>query len=360
MQWSFPVRPAVLFVLFPLVVAGSAHPLQAQTGARSPRPPSARRLPVPADPAGEETGRRAKTSSAQELSRLRQAVMDDLDNVELRRRFAAALLAAGKAYPAVDQLDEALRRDPDDPLTHQLLGACYRRLDEPDEAAGAFRRALELDPSLARSRIGLAAVLSGQGDVEGAIAQLDTVLEKEPDRFGLLLTRADLQMRTDRPERALPSLAHALELRPNDVAVRLVDQDLLVQLGRYGEARQVLESGLEQVPDDPALADALARLLAFCPGEAACDPARALELADATYRAHSTPEHAATLALSLAASGRFDEAAAIQSQLLATAQKDGAPEAVVNELKESLAAYQRKERPALPSDRSSDGPSEGR
>lgn len=286
--------------------------------------------------------------SAEDVDSLRRAVEEDLDNVDLRKRFARALLAAGMPYPAVDQLDEALRRAPDDPVTHQILGTCYRRLGKADKAVASFRKALELDPDLVPARAALASVLAEQGDLDGAISELGTILESHPDRFGLHLARADLEVRAGHPEKAVPDLARAVELRPSDVPARLTEHAVLAQLGRYGEARDVLEQGLAANAGNTALSDALARLLALCPEEAVCDPARALTLADATYRAESTPDHAVTLAVALAANGRFEEAAQIQGQLVAAAKKGGAPQEVIQELEKTLAAYQRGERPNQP------------
>jgi len=343
------VRSAVFLLPLLVVALSFSSPARAQ-GSHSPQ----------ADPTAGQAPAQALGPSAEKIKSLRQAVQDDLDNVELRRRLAAALLAAGEPYPAIDQLDEAIRRAPDDALAQQMLGACYRRLGKADQAVAAYRKALAIDPSLVRARVGLSSVLATQGDLDGAIGELDTVLAQDPDRFGLLLVRADLQMRSGHPSRALPDLTHAIELHPQDVSVRLVHQDLLVQLGRYGGARKALETGLETIPDDPALTDALARLLAFCPDEAVCDPEQALALADRAYRAQSTPEHAATLALALAAGGRFDEAIQLQSQLLAAAKEGGAPEAVVKQLDEALGSYQRKERPELPSDPAAGSPPSGR
>jgi|GEM_PF-1703191 len=290
----------------------------------------------------------AAPPSADDLDTLRRAVEGDLDNVDLRKRFARALLAAGEPYPAIDQLDEALHRAPDDPVTYQILGTCYRRVGKPDQALASFRKALELDPDLVPARAALASVLAEQGDLDGAIRALGTILENHPDRFGLHLARADLQLRAGRPEKAVPDLARAVELRPSDVPARLTEHAVLARLGRYGEARDVLEQGLAANAGNAALSDALARLLALCPDETVRDPARALTLADTTYRAESTPDHAVTLALALAANGRFEEAAQVQGQLVAAAKQGGAPQEVIQELEKTLAAYKRGELPEQP------------
>ena len=387
---------------------------------------------------------------AEDVETLRKAVAEDRDNVDLRKRFARALLFAGETYPAIDQLDEALRLAPDDSEIHHLLGLCYQRSGQTEEAERAFRRALAIDGTLVPARSGLAAILAGKGDTDGAIRQLGIILDNEPARFVLRLARARLYAQSDRREEALQDLdlvladhpetsdaallranliaegghaaeaaaslertakavekpeerglvlfnqgnlffqagsldqaadryreaaellpdepdvqfnlgsvlarrgddeeaakrfARALELQPDDTPTRLAYQTVLERLGRFPEARRVLEDGLAK-GDDAYLTQALARMLALCPDEAVCDSARALELADGAYRAESSPANAETLALALAAAGRFDEAVQLQNQLVSAAKEAGAPAEILAGLQRALDAYRRGERPA--------------
>lgn len=406
-------------------------------------------------PAAAQTGQAGSSgkavggAGAEDLDTLRKAVAEDLDNVDLRKRFARALLFGGETYPAIDQLEEALNRAPDDPEIHHLLGLCYQRVGETEEAEKAFRRALAIDGSLVPARSGLAAILSGKGDVDGAIRQLTIILDNEPDRFALRLARARLYAQSDRREQALQDLdqvlrdhpgaseaallranlvaesghvaeaanslertaaaledpkdrglvlfnqgnlffqagdldqsidrytkaaellpdeadiqfnlasalvrrgddeeaakrfARALDLQPDDARTRIAYQAILGRLGRFQEARSVLEDGLKE-HEDADLKQALARLLALCQDPAACDPARALELAESTYQAESSPPHAETLALCLAAAGRFDEAVKLQTQLVTAAREAGAPPEIMNGLEQVLEAYRRGVRP---------------
>jgi hypothetical protein len=70
-------------------------------------------------------------------------------------------------------------------------------------------------------------------------------------------------------------------------------------------------------PDDPALRYAQIRLLALARDPAVRDPQRALELGQLLAFQQPSPQALRTLALSQAAAGDFDSAAANQSQALA-------------------------------------------
>ncbi len=437
-------KPAALLALTPclalILALGAPASVHARPAAQASDAP-------PSDRSGDTRG-------TEDLDALRKAVAEDLDNVDLRKRFARALLFAGETYPAIDQLDEALRRAPDDPEIHHLLGLCYQRSGQPEEAERAFRRALAIDGTLVPARSGLAAVLAGKGDTDGAIRQLGIILDDEPDRFALRVARARLYAQSDRREEALQDLdqvltdhptardaallranliaegghaaeaasslertaqaieepedrglvlfnqgnlffqagnldqavdryrkaaellpdeaevqfnlgsalvrrgddeeaekrfARALELQPDDTSTRLAYQMVLGRLGRFQQARRVLEDGLEK-GEDADLTQALARLLALCPDEAACDPARALELADGAYRAEASPVHAETLALALAASGRFDEAVKLQTELVSAAKEAGAPAEILAAMERTLESYRRGARPHAPGD----------
>ncbi len=70
----------------------------------------------------------------------------------------------------LEQLKELAQLEPDDPVTHYGLGCEHLRFGENEEAAAAFRRALELKPDYSAAHRDLGKALEKLGRVEEAIA----------------------------------------------------------------------------------------------------------------------------------------------------------------------------------------------
>lgn len=288
---------AVVLLFLPLTVAGGPASLAAQAS-------------TPNGPQAQAAGSTAPT--AEELAALRRAVEQDLDDVDKRLRFAQALIAAGRVGPAMDQLEEALGRDPGNAEGHAYLGLCYQLRSRPEDAVAAYRRALELDPDLVAAHNALAVLLIAKGDDGEARGHLE----------------------------------RAVELAPGAVEPRLELASLLVRSGRFAEALARLDEALEAAGGEaPRVGYALALLLAACPQEAVCDPQRALSLADGLYRARPTPGNAQLLALALGASGRFDEAVQVQGELIEVAEEAGLSGPIVERMRRTLESFERRERP---------------
>ena len=92
----------------------------------------------------------------------------------------------------------------------------------------------------------------------------------------------------------------------------------LLLLDRPLDARDRLEQALVALPGIDAIEHLLARILATTSVEAARDPERAYALASDLVSAQpDASPHLETLAMALAARGRFDEAAAVQTRAIA-------------------------------------------
>lgn len=70
----------------------------------------------------------------------------------------------------LEQLKELAQLEPDDPVTHYGLGCEHLRFRENEEAAAAFRRALDLKPDYSAAHRDLGKALERLGRVEEAIA----------------------------------------------------------------------------------------------------------------------------------------------------------------------------------------------
>ena len=121
---------------------------------------------------------------------------------------------------------------------------------------------------------------------------------------------------------AVPTMAAAfLAVSPSDLPPRA----MLGALGRYHEARQTLEEALRIFPSDPDIRLNMARFLVTCPDTGVRDGRRGLELIRKLVDSQYSVVRGETLALALAANGRWDEAVKIQRQAIAGCGEEGDP-----------------------------------
>lgn len=86
----------------------------------------------------------------------------------------------------------------------------------------------------------------------------------------------------------------------------------------------------------------LARILAASTNPAVRDGERALEMARRVFRAEPTLDHAQTVAMALAETGRFDEAVDLARQVLAEAGRRG-DSSTAEAARGLLASFERRE-----------------
>lgn len=261
-------------------------------------------------------------------------------DLESARRHLAARGAVGLAVP--DPRLAGLEALKTGERVHLLRGRQAFGAGRYEEAAVAFRTAAAADPKSARSRVNLAAALAALDDRAGAIAELRSALEIDPEsetahfNLGQMLVEDDpdeslhhLRLAADFApadgtihrvlaetlrsrglhDEALEHYVEATSWSPDDEEAILGRASLMVELGRYAEATRGLADVQARMPWQGRITAVLARLLASSPDASVRDGQKALTLATQVYRATGRPEHARLVALALAELGRCDEAA---------------------------------------------------
>ena len=118
---------------------------------------------------------------------------------------------------------------------------------------------------------------------------------------------------------------------------------MLVRLRRYHEARDRLTDGMKAHPDEPMFSHALARLLAAAPDDRVRDGRRAKILVDALFKAQQSIELGETIAMTLAELQQYEQAAAVQRDMMAAAKQAGLSDVAVRRMAENLRLYERRE-----------------
>lgn len=288
---------------------------------------------------------------------------------------------AGRYDSAIQHFRRAIELAPEDPSGHHNLGVVLGDLGRHREAVGHLQLALELEPERIDALFDLAMAHSRLGQMDEAVANLDRVLTLDPLDHEARRRRAALHLQQGRTEMARTELRQMLTADTQDTASRwllaqaeeaagnpeaagrhyeavaVAEPDRLaahlgvVRLwmasGDYGRVKGHLETALENPSSSPEtrypLQHLLARLLATCPDATLRNGPRALELAQQVFARQPTLPHGETLGLALAEAGRFEEATALQEQLVEQARRAGAPPALRQRLEMELASYRRGE-----------------
>jgi tetratricopeptide (TPR) repeat protein len=203
-----------------------------------------------------------------------------------------------------------------------LLGAILSDQERYEEAAAAFREALEHDPNHRQSHIEVAAVLTKLNQPAEAAKHYQAALERrenDPElRFKLAMSRISL----GESEPALRELDKSIALRPSALAHHHKG-NTLISLDRFSEAIASFEAALQLDSSLAASANNLAWILST--QDAVQDGPRAVELAE---QLNSRPKartagNLDTLAAAYAAVGRFDEAVRSADEAVRLSKAEG-------------------------------------
>ncbi|MEM8738499.1 MAG: tetratricopeptide repeat protein [Planctomycetota bacterium] len=186
--------------------------------------------PVSALPSAEET----------------QAQLEDLGV-----RFSAAIENRRDVTPILEQVRPLVAQSPRLRDGRTLLGQLYAHLGRNADAYAQFAAALELDPidPPLQNLAGTAALLAG--DLLAAETHHRLAVQQAPDRPRLLLSLADVYLKTQRWDLARNMLLRALELELTLHEANAALSDVYAGRGQPGDAVlaiQQMEKALAQLP----------------------------------------------------------------------------------------------------------------
>jgi tetratricopeptide (TPR) repeat protein len=269
---------------------------------------------------------------------------------QLRLRRSERILPAD---PLMAELDALLQS----PQTYETLGIQALGREDWPTAAAEFRKGLELSPASPALRFRLATAMNMMGNAAEAEALFEAVVHDAPNYFPAQFSLGVLQQAKGRHREAIDRFTAALAERQDYAEARLRlasslrrlgrakeslshyeqiatdNPDLveahvgyamtLAQLGRYVEARDRFAQRVAVHPDQLPFRHGLARLLVTAPDDRVRDGARAMGLVEAMMAKGRTPELGETLAMAFAELGQFEQAVALQRDLLRSAERAG-------------------------------------
>ncbi len=161
----------------------------------------------------------------------------------------ALFLEGGESLPlALENLQEAVRLNPNHPEARHNLGRTLMALGRPRESLGSFQEAVRLRPTFALAHASWAEALNRLGLPLDAVEHAHTALKLNPDlaeahnAWGLALSKLG------RPEEALPHFEQALRIKPGSADAQGNWGATLNQAGRPEEAVPHLLAALALSP----------------------------------------------------------------------------------------------------------------
>ncbi len=134
-----------------------------------------------------------------------------------------ALGLAGRVDEARTRFEAALRVDPFLPWAHHGLATCLATSERHEDAAKAYRRALDLNPDFWRSYEPYAGVLMRIGRAGEAEPLLRKLVVARPEEASAWITLGKLEAFRTKYSDAIAAFDKAVELRPgNEEALRLL------------------------------------------------------------------------------------------------------------------------------------------
>jgi len=242
--------------------------------------------------------------------------------VEILRTRGNDLALAGQYAEAVSVYRQALEIE-EDALTRLNLAIAMARSDQPAAAEIEFRQALQADSTLPAGWFGLGTLLAAQGRDEEAIEAYLQALQQHPGDVDARFNLANAQQRLGQTDQAVENYTQVVKADPARIEAQLALAKSLSVLQQWAAALDVLRAGLQAHPADARLAMQLARLLAAAPDPAIRDGASALRLAEHLFSREQSLAHGETLAMALAETGRFGQAAELQQSLIVAVRAQG-------------------------------------
>lgn len=149
---------------------------------------------------------------------------------------------------AVHKSQAALKIDPRDPHLWALEGIAFERLNQPEQALGAYRAALKIDPHFLAALKGAAQVWYQKGDSH-AIPLLEQVLAMQPEDPTAHAMLATMQYKANDYVHAIDNFKKSEASISNQPTVLAQYGFSLTQLKQYDEAIPIFQRVLELQSD---------------------------------------------------------------------------------------------------------------
>jgi len=204
------------------------------------------------------------------VQELYEAVQRDPDDVRTRHLFAVALHRAGRRDEALEQFQKVVEQKPETPYLIEL-GVAYASLERMDESEATFQRALESAPGHPGALYHLGNLTRRRGNTTEAISLYRQAVQAKPEHLMAQFQLAESLRQAGQLEPAYRGYERVVSLDPKaPPELRAFDAALLqlasidLQMGATERAVEFLEVLVGATPEHPTahllLGQALSKL----------------------------------------------------------------------------------------------------
>ncbi len=190
----------------------------------------------------------------------REAIRYDPAHATAHQNLGFAYAASGHLKAAILEYREAIRLVPGLAASHDALGFAYWATGRADDATREFREAIRLDPGLANAHSHIGNAYEAKGELDEAIREYREAIRLDPGLAQAHLYLGNAYRATRRMDDAVREYREAVSLDPQWAEAHGVLGDILEKQGRPGEAVEEFRRAHELQPL-PEIVLSLARSL---------------------------------------------------------------------------------------------------
>ncbi|MGB6943111.1 MAG: tetratricopeptide repeat protein [Bryobacteraceae bacterium] len=187
------------------------------------------------------------------LREFQQAIQEDPKNeIAYRKKMVTVLLSEGKRDQAEANLDQILKRDPNDAEARRVKAGfdlTTRQQQKVSDAVGIYKDLSAKQPNNSDLRFYYARALLASGDVRTARAELTAAIQRNPASMAPKLALAGLEVNQGQYPDALQLTTAVLDQNPANETARMLHAVTLAGLGQRQSARADLNRLLRDHPD---------------------------------------------------------------------------------------------------------------
>ena len=170
----------------------------------------------------------------------------DPDVVDALMRHCWARKEKGQLEQALEDCDEAVRRDPNHAVAYNVRGSVYRKMGEYDRAIEDLDHALRLNPNFPFAYNNRGNAYVDKGEYDRALEDFNEALRLDPEYASAYNNRGDAYERKGDYARAIQDYTQALSLNP-DFAIAYNNRgNVHFYMGSFAQAVQDIEAAVDR------------------------------------------------------------------------------------------------------------------
>jgi len=178
------------------------------------------------------------------------------DTAELE---AQAAIECGMKYlknkdydKAIEEINEAVRLDPNYAQAYSGRGYAYEMKDQYDRAIDDYNEAIRLDPNCSEAYMFRGSACLKKGQYDYAIRDCNEAIKLNPNNTALAyayLNRGDAYIKKGQYDQAINDYSEIIKLKPDDAVAFFIRGDAYSKKGRYDQAIKDFEKALSIDPN---------------------------------------------------------------------------------------------------------------